>query len=699
MTFASISNLLKAREHEVILVSLCLVSIAFSFLNPLWYGQTPGFDASVFAVIGKMWANGEVLYRDMIDIKGPGIFFIDMIGYRIGGYAGIAFIETIFLVFGVISLDLALRIFRFSPLSRFCSITVVISLLGFRYYYGNMTEDYALYLAMMASYPYAWLYCNRKFNWSIALLPAFMFALATTIRLNNGAYFGAWYAMLFLFYAYNGNLRTSFKLLASSLIGLFVVWGCFGLYFYLEGGRELIIDALYYSIMIFFQDGGYGDGGFNLAAGIVGFFRTGLWIVVIGFAILLNSKDNYLIINGKYNDKFWFLLYLSFGLIFTLIANSVSGHIYDHYDQLYLPFMFIPLAFFMHRYLHVKQDIHISFLTIVFLLVFLVSEHVFWRWEHHEWTLFQVFTHVSVNSLCALVLCSALFIIRRQVGIYRHNHTAFLCLSIGIAFLLGIYAITLGSQNGKPWDKTTEEKVNIIIAETEPNDKIWVEGDMPQYYLWTDRTAASPYLFFANVNPGFDVKTKVLNGLMYFRPKFVVIKNRLLDEYLNSKNKEKNFSRSEIAFYNYIFANYNQPVKGLFKLKQSGAVVVVKPNQVNSTMVAAGEPKQEEIKNETTEPIKIEENVGVVANPIVEGQAVDAVTMTAPVDSPNKEVISTQKELQEKLSEQEVNKEDAPKIEILDLSGSNSSEASEATSDNKAKAETEEPEAEELILK
>lgn len=648
MNFGKINNLLKAREHEVILISLCLVSIAFSFLNPLWYGQAPGFDASVFTVIGKMWANGEVLYRDMIDIKGPGIFFINMFGYRIGGYAGIAFIETLFLVFGVISLDLALRVFRFSPLSRFCSITVVLSLLGFRYYYGNMTEDYALYLAMMSSYPFAWLYYYRRFNWSIAMVPAILFALAVSIRLNNGAYFGAWYAMLFLFYRSNKNFKDALLLALSAFIGLFIVWGGFGLYFYIEGVKELVSDALYYSILIFFQNGSYGNEGFNIFAGLVGFFRTGLWIVVIGFTLLLNSKDNNLIINAKYNDKFWFLLYLTFGLVFTLIANSVSGHIYDHYDQLFLPFMFIPLAFLMHSYLHVKQDIHISFLTIVFLLVFLVSEHLIWTWNHHEWALFDVFIHVIVDSLCALAVCVILFVVRRQVGIYRHNHTAFLCLSIGIAFLLGFNAITLGHQNGKVWDSATAEKVHIIASETELNDKIWVEGDMPQYYIWTDRTAAAPYLFFSNVNPSYDVKQKVLNGIMYFHPKFIVIKTRLLDDFTNSKNKEQDFSRSEIAFYNYVFSNYTQPVKGLFKIKQAtpSPAVVVNNTQVNSTMVDNKTAKKDVEVDKTN--IKIEENVGVVANPVVEGQVVDAVTMNAPVDSANKEVISSEDQLKGK---------------------------------------------------
>ena len=78
-------KLSKIREHELILFALCIVGIIFSFLNPLWYGHAPGFDASVYALFGKMWAHGEIPYQDMIDIKGPGIYLINMVGYRLGG--------------------------------------------------------------------------------------------------------------------------------------------------------------------------------------------------------------------------------------------------------------------------------------------------------------------------------------------------------------------------------------------------------------------------------------------------------------------------------------------------------------------------------------------------------------------------------------------------------------------------------------
>ena len=562
-----VERVFHVREHEMILVALCIVGIVFSLLNPLWYGHAPGFDASVYALFGKMWSHGEVIYQDMIDIKGPAIYFINMIGYRIGGYPGIAFIETLFLVFGMVSVDLALRVFKFSPLSRFCSITTVISLLGLRYYYGNMVEDYAVYLAMIASYPFALLFGMRRFNWVIGLVPALGLAFTTAINFNNGSYFLAWYTMLFLFYCSNGTFKQAVKLAGSAVLTCLFVWGCFIAHFYSIGGEELVHNVLYFSLFIHLNEFDYNSSIPDFAAGFVGFARTGLWIIVLGFVWLVYSRDNKIFLGRDGSDyRKWFMLYLVLGVGYTVVANSLTGHVYDHYDQLFLPFMFIPLAFLMHRYLHVKQDIHVSFLSILFLIVFLVSEHVFWPWDHKEWKISTVYWHAGADALCALLLCSAVFALRKKVGYYRHNHTVFLCLSIFISFIICIYALTIGHTIGTPWDDSTAKKVQIIRENTDINDKIWVDGSMFQYYIWTDRTTASPYLITNKFMAPYDFTTKILNSLNYFHPKYVIIREKAVDEFRENfkAGKLDEYSPQELAFVRFIRNHYNEVEKGLY---------------------------------------------------------------------------------------------------------------------------------------
>lgn len=104
--------------------------------------MAPAYDASLFATMGKMWADGGVIYRDMIDIKGPVIFLLDAVGYAIGGFQGIWLLETVLLIWGLNALYRTLALWGIAPLSRLTGMLAWMFLYAYRYYYGNMTEDY-----------------------------------------------------------------------------------------------------------------------------------------------------------------------------------------------------------------------------------------------------------------------------------------------------------------------------------------------------------------------------------------------------------------------------------------------------------------------------------------------------------------------------------------------------------------------------
>ena len=100
--------------------------------------------------------------------------------------------------------------------------------------------------------------------------------------------------------------------------------------------------------------------------------------------------------------------------------------------------------------------------TILFLLVFLVSEHAIWEWNRQEWEQPDVYIHAGINAVIALAVCLAVFFMRRWFGFYRHSHTVFLCLSIFISVIISVYALSIGHTVGVPWDESTAQKVRII---------------------------------------------------------------------------------------------------------------------------------------------------------------------------------------------------------------------------------------------
>ena len=106
------------KKHDIGLLQLGVVSffsfVVLTFFSPptSWlFGNARTFDSNTFPVIGKYWDDGESLpYRDLWDLKGPVIFFVNALGYWLaGGKVGVFFIQFVSLSLSSI---VALRMLR-----------------------------------------------------------------------------------------------------------------------------------------------------------------------------------------------------------------------------------------------------------------------------------------------------------------------------------------------------------------------------------------------------------------------------------------------------------------------------------------------------------------------------------------------------------------------------------------------------------
>lgn len=539
---------------------LVLLGALLGLQNPLTYGMAPGFDASLFATMGKMWADGDVLYRDMVDIKGPVIFLFDALGYKLGGFPGIALLEAALLAWGLNQTYRALGLLAIRPLSRWLALLFVVSLCGFRYYYGNMTEDYTLCLALIAFLPFMRMLVAPTFTWRDSLLPAITFGFIAMMRLNNAAFWGAWYAALFLLWVVQGRWLDGFKLFVSAIAGLAVVAVPLVWYFW---AHDVLENFWFYSFAIFMGKS-YGNG-FSLGVGAVGLFRTGLFALLIPACWLLLQGGAAQIANSRWQAR-GLILFLVLGALFGVVANSVSGHIYDHYDQLYLALIPLPLALLIDSTRADWSREHglrwLGLMLLPGLVVYLVMPHWLFGWTRYEWPMSMVLS-VLGKSLGLAVLAGLLVLgvdkskTGRRWLVAGANLVAVLALPV-----FAVFAIWTGTHSGRPSSVQTENEIRQIRAETGPADRIWVEGIIPQYYVWTDRRPASSYLFFDNVTPPFDVKARVLAELKQSRPKFIVFSTGRLKKFREDPNS---FQPSWRALFEYELANYQQVQPALFK--------------------------------------------------------------------------------------------------------------------------------------
>lgn len=129
----------------VLLVIAWLFVTVFSYTtSPLFHvwGNTP--DSPIFQIIGKYWAEGYVPYRDLWDMKGPYILFVNVLGYALTGTkTGVYLIQCLSLF---LTLAVIFRTFLLRFPNGWSFLLTILSLAGLSYIYegGNMTEEYIL---------------------------------------------------------------------------------------------------------------------------------------------------------------------------------------------------------------------------------------------------------------------------------------------------------------------------------------------------------------------------------------------------------------------------------------------------------------------------------------------------------------------------------------------------------------------------
>lgn len=182
------------KTFEISLVLLVFASVYIfvcSSSTSLLYGLPAQGDSVIFQTIGKYWLDGMLPYVDMFDHKGPALYFINAIGYWLGGGTrfGIVILQIMALT---ITEYFIYKIYRREFDKRYSLLLTIVTVIALSVGYngGNLTEEWALPF-ITASF-----YCifrwgeqmqlgqyEHNYNWAFLYGVTFSFCFLT--RINN----------------------------------------------------------------------------------------------------------------------------------------------------------------------------------------------------------------------------------------------------------------------------------------------------------------------------------------------------------------------------------------------------------------------------------------------------------------------------------------------------------------------------------
>ena len=223
----------------------------FSYSTSRLYPYFFGNDSAHFMTIGRAWLFGKIPYRDLFDHKGPAIYWIDMVGYAIGGNKyGIAIIQFIAIC---VSLTAVFQISQLKLKNNLYGIAtgvITLVLMKNNYQEGNSVEEYCLPFLFWSAYGLIKYYEEDvdEHKSFFSLIYGLTFGICLTTRVTNIVAICGGIFVVYIILLLKGKYYNLIMNIVSFVIGLGLILIPFLVYFHSrESMEEMIYDSLFFN--------------------------------------------------------------------------------------------------------------------------------------------------------------------------------------------------------------------------------------------------------------------------------------------------------------------------------------------------------------------------------------------------------------------------------------------------------------------
>lgn len=360
-------NKTKIKKYMLLLIFSIVFVMLYSYTTLYSIGSN---DSSIFLTIGKFWSDGKLPYVDLFDHKGPLIFFINMLGYKIFGCSqGVLLFQMISMFFSVYFLE---KIASFELKNKKESMLLTFLTLCFLsviYSGGNLTEEYCLpfimccmYLTLnfLNTYIKTKKICHKKiysFVYGFSLAVCFLTRLTNCISILLGI------SVIYFIFIKDKNIKLLFENLIFLILGFLVLFLPFSVYFLFKNCFfEFIYGTLLYNI--------------DYASKLFSWIYSGniLKYILIYFVCFFPSYIIFVvgILKLRKEQNIKSIFYILLGIFENVLF--LTGNLYPHYSMIALPNFIILLCEFENK---INKYKNIFYFFIIFLFCFWNVVYVF----------------------------------------------------------------------------------------------------------------------------------------------------------------------------------------------------------------------------------------------------------------------------------------------------------------------------------
>lgn len=457
----------------------CISSI-FLLNSPLhpWINRESPTDSSVFRTIAMMMDRGYMPYVDSFDHKGPFLYILEYIGYKLSPTNGIWFIELISLTATLSILYRVARLFT-NKLTSFVITLLALTTLNRYFQGGNYTEEFALPFISISLFIFIDYFANSTINKLRLTICGLSFAIIIMLRPNMIAVWIAFITIIFFKLLFQKEYKNLSYYIIWFIIGALII--ALPIFFWLASNQA--VRACYDCLIKFNSMYSSSRGGFMANWETFFYFLNEPVTLISVFTIVslcIHDVENRLL-----NITFAFYVFVN------LILASMGGIAHGHYAMVVIPTLVYPIAMFI-RYVNTIIAKNSSTIITSIILIYLSSTII-----------------VPTFSDTIIAIPSIHFD-------YAHGYTGL--------------------------NEQQIELRNAIESITSEDDKISVYGNYDYIYLLANRMHATRYSFqfpIGDVNP--TILDEYFEQLAEEMPKVIIVTdtykdNERINNFVNTYN-------------------------------------------------------------------------------------------------------------------------------------------------------------------
>ena len=347
------------RSSAIVFILLVVVSLiaAISILPP--DAKEPHPDSAIFIYAGQQILNGDTLYKDLWDNKGPLLYYINALAVFISGTSmwGLFVIEYLGLLASILLGYLSIKKAFGKVPAVFASVVWPLALFYINDNGGNFTEEYSVPLGFAAIYLYL---RSREKGGSLpyVFLIGVTFSLSFLLRPNNTGIQIAAALLIFISGILNRRYYRLIKEIIAYGLGVILVLGLTLLYFH---GKDALGD--FYDAFIVYNSAysvvSVRDRIASLMFGLRLISPTGLVVVAavawfLGISRLAGGND------GDESRRALIAL-AALALPLEFLLSSLSGLTFNHYYLCWLPVLAIMTGYFIFELMRAVSSASFNF--------------------------------------------------------------------------------------------------------------------------------------------------------------------------------------------------------------------------------------------------------------------------------------------------------------------------------------------------